>query len=293
MDGIPKAQHHDSSASAAQTLTEALRWSECRLEPKAPQRLPESPSVPQQSPTRRVQTVFLDAGGVLIHPNWQRVSDTCARHGIHVTADALRSAEPEVKFAIDTAERVKSTVDADRGSALFHGVLDRAGAPRGSARDAALAELYAYHTAHNLWEDVDPAAATTLDRLRALGVTLAVVSNANGVVHRAFERAGLHSYFGAICDSHVEGVEKPDPRFFEIVLDRTGSRPETTVHVGDLYHVDVVGARRAGVYAVLLDPHRLYEGFDVQRITRLAELPDILTGPGAAPDLGPEKTRPT
>jgi HAD superfamily hydrolase (TIGR01509 family) len=227
-------------------------------------------------PTTRIDTVFLDAGGVLIHPNWQRVSETFARHGIQVAADALRDAEPAVKFAIDTAERVQATVDADRGSALFHGVLDRAGAPRGPARDAALADLYAYHTEHNLWENVDPEAAMTLERLRAFGLTLAVVSNANGAVQRAFERAGLHGYFGAICDSHVEGVEKPDPRFFEIVLKRTKSRAETTVHVGDLYHVDVVGARRAGLRAILLDPHGLYQDFDVQRIVRLAELPDII-----------------
>jgi HAD superfamily hydrolase (TIGR01509 family) len=223
-----------------------------------------------------IETVFLDAGGVLIHPNWQRVSKTFARHGIDVTAEALRSAEPAVKFAIDTAERVQTSVDADRGSALFHGVLDRAGAPRGASRDAALAELYAYHTAHNLWEDVDPAAATTLEQLRALGVTLAVVSNANGVVHRAFERAALHGYFGTIGDSHVEGIEKPDPRFFDIVLKRTRGRAETTVHVGDLYHVDVVGARRAGLRAILLDPHDLYASFDVQRITRLSDLPEAI-----------------
>jgi HAD superfamily hydrolase (TIGR01509 family) len=237
--------------------------------------------VSQISP-HRIDTVFLDAGGVLIHPNWQRVSDTFARHGIDVDAGALRSAEPEVKFEIDTAERVQATVDADRGSALFHGVLDRAGAPRGPERDAALDELYAYHTEHNLWEDVDEDAADTLDRLRALGLTLAVVSNANGVVHRAFERAGLHGYFGAICDSHVEGVEKPDPRFFEIVLRRTGSRPETTIHLGDLYHVDVVGARRAGLRAILLDPHGLYGTFGVQRITRLSQLPEALLNPDPA-----------
>jgi putative hydrolase of the HAD superfamily len=44
------------------------------------------------------------------------------------------------------------------------------------------------------------------------------------------------------------------------------------MHVGDLFHVDVLGARRAGIQAVLLDPHRLYEDFDARRITSLAEL---------------------
>ena len=34
-----------------------------------------------------------------------------------------------------------------------------------------------------------------------------------------------------------------------------GARPERTLHVGDIYHADVVGARAAGVHALLLDPH--------------------------------------
>jgi HAD superfamily hydrolase (TIGR01509 family) len=224
----------------------------------------------------RIQTVFLDAGGVLVHPNWQRVSDTFARHGIAVTAAALREAEPAVKFGIDTAHAVSRTNDADRGGAFFQGIFDVTGVPRGAERDAALAELYAYHMEHNLWEDVDPAAAATLAELRSLGFTLAIVSNANGIVERAFERVGLHRYFNVICDSHVEGVEKPDPRFFEIVLERTRSRPETTLHVGDLYHVDVVGARRARLHPLLLDPHGLYERFDVDRIRSLAELSDYV-----------------
>ena len=224
-----------------------------------------------------IRTVFLDAGGVLIHPNWQRVSDTFGRHGIAVSAPALREAEPDVKFRIDAADRISTTNDADRGSALFNGVLDRAGVARGGARDAALADLYAYHMEHNLWEDVDPEAAEVLEQLHARHLTLAIVSNANGVVHRAFERGGLHGYFDVICDSHVEGVEKPDPRFFQIVLERTGSRPETTMHVGDLYHVDVVGARRAGLRPLLLDPHDLYGDFDVERIRSLGQLVDYVS----------------
>ena len=243
--------------------------------------------MPFSSPA--IQTVFLDAGGVLIHPNWQRVSDTFARHGLEVSASTLRDAEPEVKFAIDTADGVASTKDADRGSALFNGVLDRAGVPPGAKREAALAELYAYHMEHNLWEDVDPHAATTLRRLRDMGLTLAVVSNANGIVHRAFERAGLQEYFDAICDSHIEGVEKPDPRFFDIALQRTGARRESTVHVGDLYHVDVVGARRAGLRAVLIDPHGLYASFDVARIPDLTQLPPAI---GAGDGTPPERIAP-
>jgi putative hydrolase of the HAD superfamily len=220
----------------------------------------------------RVQTVFLDAGGVLVFPNWDRVSTTLARHGIHADTAALRRVEPGVKLSIDQAHQVESTVDAQRGGMYMEGVLDAAGVPRSAARDAALAELYAYHAEHNLWEHVPADVEPALDALRALGLTLAVVSNANGVVERSLARGGLTRYFDAICDSCLEGVEKPHPRFFEIVLERSGGRAETTLHVGDLYHVDVVGARRAGITAILLDPHDLYREYDVERVRTLGDL---------------------
>jgi HAD superfamily hydrolase (TIGR01549 family) len=224
-----------------------------------------------------VETLLLDAGGVLVFPNWNRVSEILHRHGIGVAAEALRRAEPQAKFAIDSAYSIASTSDADRGSRLFHLTFDAAGVPPGDVRQPALADLWAYHQEHNLWEHVPADVLPALERLRNSGVTLAIASNANGVLQRMFDRVGLTPYFHAICDSHVEGVEKPDPRFFQIVLERAGGRPETAMHVGDLYHVDVLGARSAGIEAVLLDPHRLYTGFDTPRVASLGEVVTLVT----------------
>jgi HAD superfamily hydrolase (TIGR01549 family) len=219
-----------------------------------------------------IETLFLDAGGVIVFPNWDRVSETLARYGIQISGDALRHAEPAAKFAIDEARRIATSTDADRGSAYMEMVLDGARVPRSPKRDAALAELYAYHTEHNLWEHVPEDVIPALERLSALGLTLAIASNANGVLQRMFDRVGLTRFFHTVCDSCVEGVEKPDPRFFQIVLMRSGARPETTLHVGDLYYVDIVGARNAGLRALLIDPHDLYGGYDVDRVRSLDEL---------------------
>ena len=225
----------------------------------------------------RIETLLLDAGGVLVFPNWDRVSTILHRHGIGVPADWLRRAEPQAKFAIDSAYSTATGNDADRGSRYFQLTFDAAGVPAGDVRQPALDELWTYHQQHNLWEHVPPDVIPTLQRLRAAGLTLAIASNANGVLERLFDRVGLTPHFHAICDSHVEGVEKPDPRFFQIVLERAGGRPETALHVGDLYHVDVLGARSAGIDALLLDPHGLYAGFDVRRITSLSELVSVVT----------------
>jgi putative hydrolase of the HAD superfamily len=221
-----------------------------------------------------IETVLLDAGSVLVHPNWYRVSDTLKRHGIHADPEALFAADPHARFAIDDRQRVTTTTDADRGSLFFRLVFERAGVPPDAPLGPALEDLWAYHGEHNLWEYLTPDVMPALDRLRALGVTMAVASNANGALQRMFDRVGLTRYFHAICDSCVEGAEKPDPRFFQIVLQRAGGRPETAIHVGDLYHVDVAGARAAGMRAILFDPHDLYGDYDVERIRTLDELVD-------------------
>ena len=224
-----------------------------------------------------IETVFLDAGGVLVYPNWARVADTFARHGLLVDADVLRQVEPAARFAIDNPQADKSK-DADRGGRYFNHILDAAGVPRGTARGTALAEVYAYHTEHNLWELVPDDVVPALTRLRAAGLKLAVASNSNGVLERCLDRIELAQFFDVICDSALEGVEKPDPRFFQILLERTGSLADSTLHVGDLYHVDVLGARSAGLRPVLLDRDNLYEGFDVERVTDLDQVAAIVTG---------------
>jgi HAD superfamily hydrolase (TIGR01509 family) len=180
-------------------------------------------------------TLFLDAGGVLVFPNWDRISATLARHGVVVSSSALRAAEPKAKFDIDQSIRTGQSTDSQRAWWYMELVLENAGVTLNAATAAALVELRAYHAEHNLWEYVPPDVAPALDRLSQLGLSLVVVSNANGALHRMFDRVGLTRYFDCICDSYLEGVEKPDARFFQIAMDRSSARPETTMHVGDLY----------------------------------------------------------
>jgi HAD superfamily hydrolase (TIGR01509 family) len=219
-----------------------------------------------------IQTVFLDAGGVLVNPNWSRVSHTLQRHGVAVSAAALAAAEPLAKKRLDTGETIRATNDRQRGWFYFDLVLTEAGIVLSEATAAALVELNHYHQQFNLWEEVPDEVPPALAALRAAGLRLAVVSNANGTLHRAFERLGLTQAVDTIFDSYDEGIEKPDPRFFRLALERTGSDAKTTVHVGDLYHVDVVGARAAGITPVLLDVANLYQGCDCMRVRSLMEL---------------------
>jgi len=219
-----------------------------------------------------LETVFLDAGGVLIYPNWWRVSEALAAQGVTLSPEALIEADPPARRELDDQGVIGGTTDASRGWLFFDLILAHAGMPRSEATAAALAELHRYHTASNLWEYVPGYVVPFLERLRARGLRLVVVSNANGTLLKHMDRLDLTRRFDCVLDSADEGVEKPDPRFFEIALARSGARKETTIHVGDLYHVDVVGARSAGLRGVLLDEADLRPDADCPRVRSLDEL---------------------
>jgi putative hydrolase of the HAD superfamily len=223
-----------------------------------------------------IDTVFLDAGGVLVFPSWTRVAATLRDHGLITTAEALAAVEWHAKHEVDT--RARGEQDLIRGWLVFETVFARAGVVGPATIAAALADLQAYHAAHNLWEHVPDDVVPALQRLRASGRKLVVVSNANGRMRAALDRVGIGPHLDLVIDSTEEGVEKPDPRIFHRALERIGGRPETTVHVGDLFHTDVVGARAAGLRAVLLDIGDLYGDHDCERVRSLAELADLLEG---------------
>jgi HAD superfamily hydrolase (TIGR01509 family) len=224
-----------------------------------------------------IQTVFLDAGGVLVNPNWSRVSDTLIRHGVTAAAAALAAAEPHAKKRLDTGDLVSATNDAQRGWTYFNLVLTEAGVTLSDATASALAELRAYHEQFNLWESVPDEVPPALAALRARGFKLVVLSNANGKLRYLFDRLGLSGSLDALFDSYDEGVEKPDPRFFRRALERAGAEAESTIHIGDFYHIDVAGARAAGITPALLDVAGLYPDCDCLRVRSLTELVNALT----------------
>lgn len=227
-----------------------------------------------------IDTVFLDAGGVLCHPSWTRVAEALVRHGAVVTAAALAAAEQKATYDIDTASVIGSTDDRERGWLYFNLVLHHAGVPQSGATDAALVELRDYHRQDNLWEHVEADVAPALSALRDRGKQLVVVSNANGRLKHLFDRVDLTKWFDQLLDSHEWGVEKPDPRLFQLALEQSRADPARTVHVGDLYHVDVLGARHAGLReGVLFDRAGLYEGVDCPRVASLAALVEWIDTP--------------
>ncbi len=117
--------------------------------------------------------------------------------------------------------------------------------------------------------DVEP----TLRELLRRGYRLGCVSNSNGTVEDSLIATGLDRFLECVVDSGLEGVEKPNPRIFEIAAELMDLPPAELVYVGDFHAIDVVGARAARITPFLMDPIGAWEGHsDAIRIQRLGDL---------------------
>jgi putative hydrolase of the HAD superfamily len=213
-------------------------------------------------PWSDLDTVFLDVGNTLISIDFDWVAREIRERGHACTPEALLRAEAAARPPIsDLHGRGHSTEPDGTFVRYLQMVFDRVPTLAG-AGDAALEALAAELVpvlrlpgrADRLWSSLMPGVPDALERLRGLGLELLVVSNADGSVERGLRAVGIRHHFTEVLDSAVVGYEKPDPRLFHEALRRSSGAPERTLHVGDLFHADVVGARSAGVHAVLLDP---------------------------------------
>ena len=124
-------------------------------------------------------------------------------------------------------------------------------------------------------------AAEVLGELRLRGYRLGVISNWSADLPRTLSLIGLKDFFGGVFASEALGYSKPHAAAFLIPLERMDLTPGQAVYVGDLYDVDVIGARGVGMQAVLVDPLDLALHADVTTVASLRELLEVF------PALGP------
>ncbi|MBS4057661.1 MAG: HAD hydrolase-like protein [Bacteroidetes bacterium] len=69
----------------------------------------------------------------------------------------------------------------------------------------------------------------------------------------ALARVGADRYFQLFFAQKELGYKKPDVRFFTEVVRLSGFQPHESAMIGNLYDKDIVGAKKAGMTAVLFD----------------------------------------
>ena len=204
-----------------------------------------------------IKAIFFDAGGTLLHLDSVRIRDLL-RDEVNVELSLERFPRAQSLAMARVAELVAAGVGSTEQlkREFYTTLLPETGVSREKLSDAVDC-VYKLAREEMLWRKTEDGTAPALEELKKRGYILGVVSNSDGRIESAFEQAGLTAYFDFFIDSFNVGVEKPDPGIFLLATERASVAPEQAAYVGDLYWVDVVGARSAGLLPILYDPFEL------------------------------------
>ena len=123
-----------------------------------------------------------------------------------------------------------------------------------------------------------PDALETLGRLKSDGYKIALVSNCSTEPPLIWPDTPFAPYFDAAIFSSTCGLQKPDPRIFQLAAGKLAVNPEACIFIGDGDSNELTGAARAGMRPVLIrDP-----GEDIPSVIRTGYQGDTWEGDAIA-----------
>jgi putative hydrolase of the HAD superfamily len=169
---------------------------------------------------------------------------------------ASASSVPAMRKAMPTAYRMHDAAIArgDGHESGWRALMDTLVAAAGVGDRAPVIDaLWRAQPTRNLWRFIPDEARTLLHDLSRAGVPMVITSNSEGRVRELLTEVSLAHHFVTILDSGVLGFAKPDRRMFEHAAAALSVPIEDMIHVGDSEAADIVGAKRAGAYAIRFD----------------------------------------
>lgn len=209
--------------------------------------------------------IFFDVGNTLLFPNRARMLAPLPEDK-HPTLAAWQSIERRTKQEFDQG-LITGKIDHGFWWTFHTYLLEQCNALDDRVRDALIENT---RNSAN-WDQILPGTRDSLDRIRR-DYSIAVISNADGRIDAVLGRCGICDCFASITDSGNVGHEKPHPAIFAAALREMNADPAESLYVGDVYSVDYVGARNAGMQAVLFDIAGAYRESHFPRVESLAEL---------------------
>ncbi|MFL5592155.1 MAG: HAD family hydrolase [Ktedonobacteraceae bacterium] len=234
-----------------------------------------------------IRTVFFDAGFTLIRPypsTPEICQQVCQRLNLHIHLDAVKERMTEAQDYYYRQMRLnRHTWGSEQAISefwigyymnLLRPFIEEHDEPRLYQLAQVINQEFDKHTSWEVYSDVFP----TLEALRRHKYTLGVISDWGISLGPILRRLNLTPYFDCLLVSAVTRYAKPSPLLYEMALERANSIADYTLHIGDSYIHDVLGARAVGMTPVLLDrPGHLEESnVDCLLIHSLAELLDLL-----------------
>jgi HAD superfamily hydrolase (TIGR01662 family) len=217
----------------------------------------------------RRRYIFFDVGNTLLFPNRARMLAPLPADR-HPTLEVWQALERRTKQEFDqefTGGKIDHGFWWTFHTHLLQGL---------NALDDGLRDTLVENTQNSAnWDQILPGTHAALERLRK-EYAIAVISNADGRIDAVLRRCGIVDCFASITDSGNVGHEKPHPAIFETALREMKAEAAESLYVGDLYSVDYVGARQAGMQAVLFDVAGAYREREFPRVDSLEGLEDWL-----------------
>ncbi|MGD0769651.1 MAG: HAD family hydrolase [Tepidisphaeraceae bacterium] len=95
---------------------------------------------------------------------------------------------------------------------------------------------------------------STLQTLHQKGLKLGVISNGfTASQNTKLDAMGIRPLFSVVLISQEVGISKPDPRIFQMGLEKLGVLASEAIFVGDNPVVDVAGSRKVGIRSIWLN----------------------------------------
>ncbi|MEM8508205.1 MAG: YjjG family noncanonical pyrimidine nucleotidase [Bacteroidota bacterium] len=96
----------------------------------------------------------------------------------------------------------------------------------------------------------------TLDILKYLkpNYRLHIITNGfQEIQEKKLRNAGIRHYFQVVVNSEMAGVKKPNPRIFQLALEKANVAAQNAIMIGDNLEADILGAQRLGIHTLHLN----------------------------------------
>ncbi len=199
----------------------------------------------------RQKAILFDLGGTLLYPDFPFLAEQLRKRDQEIGLEQFLFALSVASNRMDDYMRGHPTTDATRVPVYLTYLLEELQVETG-IEDLVKEVIIPRHQTVNFWNYILEGTLPLLARLREK-YRLAMISNSDGRAEAKAAQYGISQYLEFVIDSYLVGVEKPDSRIFYIACERLGLQPEDCFYVGDIYSIDVLGAKAAGMHPVLID----------------------------------------
>lgn len=108
-----------------------------------------------------------------------------------------------------------------------------------------------------------------LQEVKRRNKKIVLVTNSTDSVFRIVKDTGIEKYFDAIVTSYELGIMKPHPKIFSYAMSTVGGK--RGAHIGDIYEIDYIGAKRSFLTPILLDRDNFYDDLKCRKVRDLRE----------------------